>query len=243
MRVSNIGPSMADTFGRSVSSGWGGTSPVWTIVSGTAAQFSVNGSRALITISDAVNVSQIITAAVNVSADVDLMADMRCEALATGGPLNGSIIGRYVSGTDHYHAQLIFNTSGVIGLAIRRGATTLATLANTGLTHATGTVYRLRFRAAGSLLAAKVWLAAGTEPGWMLTTTETVVTAAGIVGARSFRGTGNTNVNPPLSWDNFTVNNPQVLTVTRSLNGVIKPHNAGAGVQVTHKARPGLGAR
>lgn len=241
MRVSNIGPSVLDTFTRTVASGWGGSNPTWTIGAGTTSQFSTNGTRALMTISDAVNVLLLIRTDMPSSTDVDLIADVRCEATPAGGTLNQSIIGRWVSNTDHYHAQAVYNVGGVIGLQVRRAGTTLATLTDTGLAFGTSTVYRLRFRVAGSMMLAKMWLASGTEPGWMLSVTDTVVTAAGTVGARAFRGTGNTNTNPPMSWDNFTVNNPQTFTVTRSQNQVIKAHGAGTAVNVAYPARPGLG--
>jgi hypothetical protein len=63
---------------------------------------------------------------------------------------------------------------------------------------------------------------------WQTSASDTSLTAAGSVGVRSILSSANTNTLPvTVSFDNFTVLNPQTLTVTRSLNGVVKTHQAG----------------
>ena len=46
----------------------------------------------------------------------------------------------------------------------------------------------------------------------------------------------NTNVNPQLRFDDFTMATPQLMTVTRSTNGVVKAHPVGTEVRAAAPA-------
>jgi hypothetical protein len=59
-----------------------------------------------------------------------------------------------------------------------------------------------------------------------------VLSQAYSVGTRSITVTGNTNVNPEIRYDNYEVINPQVFTVTRSVNGVSKSQTAGTDIRL-----------
>ncbi|MFD8700942.1 hypothetical protein [Kitasatospora purpeofusca] len=98
-----------------------------------------------------------------------------------------------------------------------------------------GVYYRIRFQAQGAVLRAKAWLATDIEtPEWQVTATESSISASGLLGVRSIAAATNTNVGPSVSYDNLRVVNPQVFTVTRSVNSVVKAHPAGADVRLAN---------
>lgn len=79
-------------------------------------------------------------------------------------------------------------------------AATTSVVASQALALSTDTFYHLRFRANGSSLKAKIWLATDTEPAsWGIDTTDTSIAGAGWNGAFTFF-----NVSQP-SYDTFAV--------------------------------------
>lgn len=170
-------------------------------------------------------------------ADFDIYCDVATSALATGASLHGGIMARYVDASNMYMSQLEFTTSNTIILTIRERAaaveSTLGSAVTLRLTHVAGTYYRIRFQGEGTALRAKAWLTTDLEPGpWQVETTDSTLTSAGSIGCRSIATTGNTNVSPVVSYDNFALINPQVMTVTRSVNGVVKAHSSGADIRL-----------
>ena len=103
-------------------------------------------------------------------------------------------------------------------------------------THAAATPYALRFQVAGSTLRAKAWPLTDVEvPIWYLTVTDSSFSAAGQVGVRSVLDATNSNALPvTVTYDNVQVTNPQTMTVTRSINGVVKAHAAGDTLSLAH---------
>ncbi|MFG2900983.1 hypothetical protein ACGFZH_28340 [Streptomyces zaomyceticus] len=238
MTVTGITQGAADAFGRTVASGWGSadTGGAWTSTGGSAADYSVGsgvGSHTL----GSVNVSRRSTLTAP-SADFDLYVTIAPSAVATGASIFGGPIARAASGDDLYYARAEFTTAGTVVLTIRERAagveTTVAT-ATTPYTYTAGQSFRLRFQAKGSTLQARVWpLTSGEPTAWQVSGTDTTLTAAGAVGCRSILATGNTNVSPAVRYDNFLIGNPQLATVTRSANGIVKAHAAGAGLRLAN---------
>ena len=69
----------------------------------------------------------------------------------------------------------------------------------------------------------------------------TTLTAAGVFGVRVALLSGNTNTLPvSIQFDADTTLHPQTLTVTRSVNTVVKPHSAGSGVGLFQPNHVGL---
>jgi hypothetical protein len=198
-----------DTFTRSVSGGWGTTDSglTWTTSGGNSTDFSVSGSQGLMA-ANSINVSRWASVPTG-QADFDVTASFATDKLATGGSQFCSLAGRYTDTDNCYLARLEFTTTQAINLTIRKrvgGTETLigSTIA-TGLTHAAGTRFSVRFRGSGTSLMAKAWLTSGSEPSsWTETVTDTSLTSGNRVGARSILSTSNTNTLPvTYSVDDF----------------------------------------
>ncbi|MFI2367309.1 hypothetical protein [Streptomyces sp. NPDC018833] len=233
MTVTAITQAVTDTFGRTVASGWG-TADVggaWTTSGGSATDYAVSAGVGTHTLTTT-NTSRRSSLA-GPSADFDMQVDIAISALPTGASIFAGLMARVVDLNNLYTARLEFTTSSTLILTIRERAAgaeaTLGAAYTVPLTVAAGTSYRLRFQGDGTTLRARAWLASGSEPGrWLVDTTDATLTAAGQVGCRSISSAGTTNVNPVIRYDNLAMATPQRMTVTRSVNGVVKAHAAAA---------------
>lgn len=237
--VTSVTGWLEDTFTRTESSSWGSpdAGSAWSIVGGgPASNYSVNGSAGVHTLTT-VDTSR-RTAVTAVSPDFDLYCDITTSALATGASLYGAVTARMQDAGNMYMVRLEFTTANTIIMVLRRliadVGTDLGTYTVAGVTHVAGTYIRVRFQATGSALKAKAWLATAPvePPEWHVSATDSSFSSAHSIGTRSITVTGNTNVNPEIRYDNYNVINPQTLTVTRSVNGVIKAHSAGADLRL-----------
>jgi len=238
VRLTETDPWLTDTFTRSVSSGWGtsDTGQSWGNGGGTATDFAVGsgyGSHTLTTVDiSRRNFTDFLRT------QVDAYVSITTSATATGGSLYGGLLGRYIDGANFYMARVEFTTANGVNLEFRKRIndveTSLGTY-TTSLTHVPGTFLRLRFVVSGTSLKAKVWTAGTTEfPGWQIEATDTQLGSAALFGFRSIASAANTNVNPQVRYDDLAVVNPQVLNVTRGINGVVKSHAAGTSVSLAY---------
>ncbi|MEI5100287.1 hypothetical protein RB200_19390 [Streptomyces sp. PmtG] len=239
MRVTAVSPWLSDTFNRTVSNGWGSadTGQAWSTGGGTAADYAVSGGVGSHTLAT-VNASRRSFTEV-VFTDFDAYADIASSALATGGFLSGGLTGRYVDSDNLYTARLEFTTTNSLILTIRkRVGGTETSLGSYTLpdTYVAGTYYRVRFQARGASLLAKAWAATDLVemPNWQVSVTDGSITTTTYAGVRSISSSSNTNVNPQIRYQNARVINPQTFTVTRSINGVVKAHSAGADVRLAN---------
>ena len=236
MTVTSATSSVLDDFSAAQTDSWG-TADVggtWTNTNGVAADFDVlSGYGRHIQTATGANLFSTIPA---VSADFDIYCDMTTAATSTGASQLTSIVARYTNTSNHYMARLEFTTGNVINLTIFSVVAGVATQLGTftsSLTHAAGTYSRARFQGYGSALKTKVWQVGQVEPGvWHIEVTNTALTSAGSAGVRSRRDGGNTNANADIRFDNFDVVNPQIFTVTRSVNSVVKTQASGATVRL-----------
>lgn len=198
-----------DNFTRSVTAGWGSADRggAWTNTGGASSDFNVDGSVGthLLTSTNVSRRSGLVAS----SADFDMFGNIATSALSTGDSLTGGLIARYVDSSNLYMARLEFTTAGTIILSIRSrvaGTETSLGTYTTTLTHTAGAYYRVRFWGYGTSLKAKAWDVGSTEPDdWQIEVTDTALTTAGSVGARSISITGNTNTNPVISYDDLYV--------------------------------------
>jgi hypothetical protein len=242
--VTAVTGAAVDAFGRSVSSGWGtpDIGPAWTTSGGSASDHSVTGSAGR-QAQNTVNVFR--EAVLGVAfADVDLYASFSSSVTPAGAPHNFQVLARRVDANNAYELRVSFTTGSAVQMHLQKivaGVTTaLTTLATVpGLTHSGGTKFRNRFQVMGSDVRGKIWLASATEPSaWNASATDTDITASGQVSLRGKLDSGNTNTLPVnFDWDDFQVANPQIFTATRSVNGVIKSHSAGAALSLWQPAR------
>jgi hypothetical protein len=199
-----------DTFTRTVASGWGtaDTGQVWSVIQGTTADFSVDGTRGLHT-HTAIGAFH-TTSAEYSSPDATMRANWSINQVPAGNGMDIHYTLRTLNPTNFYSARIFVAAGGAIQLTLRKVVggveSALATLA-TGLTYTANTVYTVRFAVQGTSLMAKVWLASGTEPAaWQVTAVDTDLTLPGRVGFRSLTRAGLTNV-PPIvfTFDSLVV--------------------------------------
>lgn len=88
---------------------------------------------------------------------------------------------------------------------------------------------------------AKSWLpATQTEPiGFDSYTLDSDLDTGNLVGVLSRRETGNTNANLRVELTDYHVLTPQLLTVTRGVNGILKPHSVDDEIEVVDTAYVG----
>ncbi len=239
MTVTGVDGWLEDSFTRSTSGDWGtaDTGQVWGAIGGVpATDFSTNGSAAVHTLTTVSASRRSFTDFL--WRDFDMYISITTSATATGDSLFGGPVGRYQDADNLYMLRAEFTTANAIVLEIRKRVaaveTSLATFTSV-LTHVPGTLLRMRFAAIGARLMGKIWLASDGEfPGWQVWVTDTSLTKSNFIGARSIAGSGNTNVNPQVRYDDMAIVNPQVLTVTRAVNGVSKAHVTGTPVSLAY---------
>lgn len=175
------------------------------------------------------------------AADVNLTASFATDALAAGGSQFVALVARATDTNNAYLARLEFTTAQTINLTVRKRVagteTLLGSTIGTGLTHAAGSRFMLRFQVAGSTVRARTWPVGSIEQAtWDTEVTDTDLTAAGQIGVRGILSTTNTNTLPVTSSvDSFnTVSSQQIFSnVTRSVNGIVKAQTAGTPLVLT----------
>ena len=247
MSATAVSSSATDAFTRSVSNGWGTADAggAWTNTNGAASEYAVTGTKGRHAV-NALNSSR-YTTLVAAGADTDQVVTCQTPALATGASQFFGLVSRWTSVSDFYVARVTFTTAAAVRIELLESAAgVLTTLAGPttvpDLTHVAATDFTVRFLTEGTRLSAKVWLTSATEPsGWQITVTDATLTAAGSVGCRSTLAAGNTNTLPfNFDYDNYDVPNPQLMTVTRSVNGVVKTHSSGAAMSLARPVYRGL---
>lgn len=233
MTASAIASAFTDTFTRSVSNGWGSSDSghAWSTSGGVAADYSVNGTRGIISMPAVSSFRSVYISDLDVAA-IDRTMTARIPVLATGAPIQVQLAARWDTAASTYYAAVLrVETTQAVTLRLYKvvaGSTTvLRSKIIAGLTHTTTTDFRLRLKVQGSWLYAKVWT--GTEPAqWSDAAYDTAITAAGRWGIRGLLDGGNTNALPvSLQFDDDATLHPQKVTVTRSINDVVKAHSAG----------------
>ncbi len=185
----------ANSFSRSVTSGWGAADigGSWRTsafastasVANGAGLFRLDGPRS--------SASEVLPNAV--ARDVDIRVRVRVSVRAAGAPCFVFLVAR-TDGTNEYRPKLLFQTSGT--LALHAGAVVSGQelpLASphviSGLTYAPGAFYWLRAQITGAgptTISVKVWADGSAEPSaWQFTATEFAIPAPGRWSSRAAR--------------------------------------------------------
>lgn len=231
---------LSDAFVRTTASSWGSayTGQTWQTSGGTAADYNVTGGYGAHRMPTANSARRTLVDCPY--PDFDMYVSLTTSVTATGGSIFGGPVGRYLDTANHYQARLAFSTGNTLTLAVIKmvaGVETSLGSATVERTYTPGVLVRVRFQATGSTLRAKAWLASGVEPpGWNVSVTDSAITTSTSLGLRSISASTNTNVNPEIRYDDVDVINPQTYTVTRSVNGVTKPHTPGTSVTLAYPA-------
>ena len=207
---SAVGGVECDSFTRTVSSGLGtaDTGQAWTTAGGSASDYAVDGSRAVVLLPTGDTNSRHGTLP-NVYGDVDIRATLRVDQLAVGGALNGQVMFRRQDTDNYYRVDVELDPDGTTDVAITRlVASVSATLdsVNNVTSYRADTDVHVHVQCVGVGLRARVWT--GTvddEPDeWTVETTDSAFTS-GHVGFRFAQSSGNTNVNPHVALDDLVV--------------------------------------
>ncbi|MEU4777462.1 hypothetical protein [Micromonospora sp. NPDC023633] len=238
VRASSIASSILDTLDRTVSGGWG---PTWSVVMGSAAAFSADGTRGVIGLTGTGRHGAVIDLG---SADQDVILSIRSPATATGGSIIHGWMARYVDADNHYYVEAQFRTDGQIWLSLNvrsGGVNTTYTGPTAVQAYTAGSTYRLGVQLIGSTYRARVW-PGGTPPAWQVSRPATAAPAGTRAGPRALLAAGNTNPQPvAVSYDNVEALIPQRVTLSaRSLNGVARAWPAGTEVDVWQPAHAAL---
>lgn len=239
LTVTGIVSGAVDAFGRTTANGWGtaDTGGAWTTSGGAASDYSTGSGVGKHSIGATASARGTLIGSGMV--DCDAFVSASTVALATGSYVAPGIFARWLDASNFYRAEMRFNTDQTVTVAVLKTVAGVETSLGTfvpPITHAAATLVRLRFQTIGTALRARAWSLTGQEPvDWHVTVIDSALTAAGAMGCRSILNTGNSNTSPVVvSFDDFLINSPQTITVTRSVNGVSKSHSAGAAVKLWH---------
>lgn len=239
VRITSVGSWATDTFTRSVSGDWGtsDTGQVWFVVGGVVGtDYAVSGTYGTHVLTT-VNASR-RSGIDQTRPDVDMYISLTTSATATGGSLYGGPVVRYIDANNMYFTRIEFTTGNAVLVDLRKrvgGTESSLGTYTTSITHVAGTYVRCRLQAYGTLLRTRVWAASSTEPAdWHVEARDTSIGGSNFVGVRSIADAANSNVNPEVRYDDMAIINPQSLTVTRSVNGVTKAHDAGTSIALAY---------
>ncbi|WP_097865956.1 hypothetical protein [Streptomyces sp. rh34] len=230
-----------DTFSRSEAGGWG-TADVGGAWSATGAAWSVaTGAGASTATQLNVSYASVLPA---VLADADVAVSITVPVLTTGDGITAGLILRQTAAETYYHVRLQWQPDGSALLCLSprvAGSQSNAQVVGVG-TYTAGQQWRIRAQITGTTLRARAWPTSSAEPTtWPASVTTAAITGAGQVGVRSYLQPGYTGPVPvAFTYDNFEVITPQVMTVTRSANGIVKGHSAGTPLSLTHPMRAAL---
>lgn len=237
--VSDIDPLVLDTFTRSVASGWGAadSGQGWTLAGGAASDYSVNGTRGVVSLGSVATSRRTILP--ESQRDVDLTASVATDKVATGNWITASLAARRSGSANFYEVRVEFKHDGNVGINLYKtviGTPTTLTAGHVLGTYAANERFNVRFAVIESALGAKIWRVGSPEPEWQLFTTDTDLTTAENIATHSELLSGNTNTLPvTISWDDLT-SKAQKFTVTRSANGISKAQTAGTDVALAQPA-------
>jgi len=203
-----------DTFTRVTSSGFGTSNSGNTYtLTGTAADFSTDGTKAKITLN--ASTTTVYTAQPNVTAVVNQYAYIQgafLSATPTGGSISALFDLRAVDASNYYRAELIWTTSNTIQIALSKtvasvnsslvAATTVGGLTSASLINVRVEVTQGQSVSTTSAFRAKVWAQGTAEPtAFNVEAFDGAVTAAGGFKINAVRNAGNTNSAPIISFD------------------------------------------
>lgn len=208
---------VSDSFTRTLSGGWGSSNIGGTYsLSGTATDFSVNGSEARVNLAG-VSTQRIASLQSVSAADVDSKIKVKTDKVPAAGEV--FISQRLREGSlGNYRATLRLQDGAVYLQAQKFLTSTNVTTDLTprqevaGLTHVAGTSLWLRSQISGSnptTLSIKVWSNGQTEPtDWQYTTTDssaTQITTSGYVGILTRTSSTITNLPIVFNYDDYLV--------------------------------------
>jgi len=211
-----VSPILLDTFNRNLTDSWGQTDTgnAYTLSGGTNpgnydVSISGGGTHTL----DSVLVRRNSWANCG-QTDQNIYADCSLPvASATGASITQRLMGRVTDVDNLYAAELELTTAGAVTLRLVKRvaavATNITAATTVGTGHAANDLWTIRLNITGSALAAKAWLASGTEPTfWQVTATDADLAAGTSVGVADRLEFGSGNSPLVSSWRRLLVGDP-----------------------------------
>ena len=192
-----------DSFQRLATNAWG-TADVggaWT-VNGIESEFNVDGQVGMIDVSVAEfdYLGELAATAV----DVDVSLRFRTDK-ATTDTQYVSVFARRGGGAWYRLIVRLELDDSITAQLDRSGVSLVSATTVAGLTHAANVWFRLRFQVIGTTIRARVWADGSAEPGtWVVTTTDSGVTAAGVLAIAAQMGASTSNFPVRFSFDELT---------------------------------------
>ncbi|MFJ3597893.1 hypothetical protein ACIPRU_15420 [Streptomyces sp. NPDC090126] len=225
-----------DRYDRTVASGWGSadTGQAWIVTGGSASDRAVAGGAGSISLPSSPGTWRIQRLGESLG-DCEMLARLSTRQVHTGASLDFCLMMRWVSDTDFYVARASFTTSGTVQMRIyTNDDSTIGSTVTTPWTYTGGQQFYLRARVDGQRIRGRIWPVSEQEPAtWDIDGVATTTpNASGDVGVLVFGGSSLSSASPTVDVHDVAVVNPQVMTVTRSVNGIVKGHSAGAEVRL-----------
>jgi hypothetical protein len=200
-----------DTFTRVVApGGWGSadTGQAWAVTVGTAADFSVNGTKGVVSHPSTGSDHAIAINAGTTNQRVSTFFTLPTLPVGSGAIAIIDVYARRTDNSNAYIARVTTTTAGVMTLNVFQVVAGVGATIGTGLpipldvTHS----YGIRLEVQGSMIRAKFWDdTSGTEPDWQIITVNSAVTSTGTT-AQIFSFTGSaTNLPYVFNFDNTSV--------------------------------------
>lgn len=242
---------IVDPLTRVVANGWGSTPatahlPAYAYsLNGSAgfaaADFAATGTAGTMSIGAALAFRTTRLAGL-IAVNLDMSAHASVAVTPTGGPLELELEYRGSTLSNGYAFRVEITTGSLVKALFYNPSSVLIAEIITSITHTPGQVYRLRCAPINERHRCKVWVGA-TEPlDWTVDLVDASLLLPGYPRFRSGRGAGNSNPSPVVAtWDNVQINNTQALTVTRSVNGVVKAIPLQSTVKLWTSRGPGIG--
>jgi cell wall-associated NlpC family hydrolase len=186
-----------DDFNRTYSNGFG-MSPAggtWLNLTGTNANFSVNGSQGVILL-DTANVGRYCSLNDGDISDFSAAAALTFDKVPTGASVSAGMTFGYTDSSNHYRARLTVTTTGDIQFSLEKvvggSTTTLGTTTTVGTGFAANQLWHMRTSRSGGNIMCRAWKDGTSEPGTWTFSVADATYPTGRIGLRGFPFTGNT---------------------------------------------------
>jgi len=240
-----ITPFATDSFGRTVTSGWGNADSggAWTVTGGSS-NFSVGGGVGSIKLAAGSSASAAL-ASVS-SNDTEVRVGVALSVAQTGGGSYVSVVGRRISATTDYRVKLKYASTGVVTEVLEQVTnsteTALKSVVVPGVTYTPGMVLNVRLQVTGTsptTLNSMVWANGTTQPtAWQATATDSTagLQVAGAVSVIPYLSGSATNAPENASFSNYWAgpthvsgsNVPPTAAFSSSSSNLVASFNAGA---------------
>jgi hypothetical protein len=179
-------PGLLDFFSRVVANGWGtATTGQVYAVTGTAADFAVNGTQA--TITPSALATRRIAVLDTGAADHEVRFTTSVAVLPATGSWEVNAALRFTNSSNYYFGGWFVAPGGAITYVLNKivaGVVTTMVFAASGLTYVAGTAMAMRARVQGNQIMFKIWVASAGEPSaWTFAVADTDLPTGNSAGA------------------------------------------------------------